>query len=240
MWALTKLSEGDQHTGNVFRRSSWRLWPKEELLPSCDYIVMSWYIPPVGQTNFDLPTCTVWGCFKAKAYKDNGTEYTQDHAILLGHHHQATTAAEVLKAAKEIYSKVRGTAHIRIILEDTASNAFFRQEMRRSRVPASYWSPKSSTGEKRFEEWALQASTVLDEGRVFYPDKDWARDIVNEVAHFPHGTRADFANSISLLLLFLRARKAIELPLDELEDIEEERLEKDRARFRRRKRFYGR
>jgi predicted phage terminase large subunit-like protein len=58
-------------------------------------------------------------------------------------------------------------------------------------------------------------SDMFASGMVWYPDKRWAEEVIDEVASFPAGEHDDYVDSLSLALMRFRKGGYLRTTLDE-------------------------
>ena len=82
-------------------------------------------------------------------------------------------------------------------------------------IPVQEFSPS------RGNDKHVRLSAVADlfaSGKVWAPDKRWAREVIEEVASFPVGEHDDYVDTVSQALLRYRQGGFISLDSDERED----------------------
>ena len=62
---------------------------------------------------------------------------------------------------------------------------------------------------------AHAASSLLEAGLVWYPDRRWAKEVINHCAVFPAGDGADIVDTVTQALLRLRAMWYAQPPEDD-------------------------
>jgi predicted phage terminase large subunit-like protein len=101
------------------------------------------------------------------------------------------------------------------IVEKKAAGAPLIQELRRMGIPVQEFSP-SRGNDKHVRINAV--SDLFASGKVWAPDKRWAREVIEEVASFPVGEHDDYVDTVSQALLRYRQGGFISLNSDEQED----------------------
>jgi predicted phage terminase large subunit-like protein len=101
------------------------------------------------------------------------------------------------------------------IIEKKASGGPLIQELRRLGIPVQEFSPS------RGNDKMVRLNAVADlftSGKVWAPDKRWAREVIEEIASFPVGEHDDFVDTCTQALLRYRQGGFISLDSDEKDD----------------------
>lgn len=72
---------------------------------------------------------------------------------------------------------------------------------------------------------------VLEQGCVFYPDRIWAQDVINEAADFPYGEFDDYTDTLIHAWSWLRKTFNLQLEIEEDDNDDEERTELPRRLY---------
>lgn len=202
-WAALYMQSPVVEEGGVLQAQWWKLWPDSKPLPEMTYILQAYDVASETATHNDFSARTTWGIFKRPA---DGRmcamvlEYTLhklDFPALL---ENALTAYHVQKPD-------------RIIVEKASSGIPLYQEFRKRGIPVSPIPPKGSKYSR-----ADAASIPLSQGVVYYPDRVWARKLVDICAQFPSGPEDDSVDSTTLALNYFRRMFLLEVPDDEDDD----------------------
>ena len=99
-----------------------------------------------------------------------------------------------------------------ILIEQKASGTPLTQELRRMGVPVTPFTP--SKGADKFARMNACAP-VFESGMVWRPDANFAEEVVEECASFPHGDHDDLADLMTQAILRFRQGGFITTPDDE-------------------------
>jgi predicted phage terminase large subunit-like protein len=102
------------------------------------------------------------------------------------------------------------------IIEKKAAGSPLIQELRRMGLPIQEFTP--SRGNDKVAR--LNAvSDLFASGKVWAPDRRWAREVIEEIAAFPVGEHDDFVDTTTQALLRYRQGGFINLESDEKDDL---------------------
>lgn len=243
VWAITELMPAMVHEGAILKRSAWRLWPAAQKLPECTEIVQFWQASVEEDELIEMAACTTWGIFEGYATGPDGREYRHAHVMLLGAWRDRVTAVQLIHKARELGGPAAkgGFDAGLILMEKRRATERLVNEMRRSGVSVKEWESGYQPNEAGRFPRAHDASIPLEQGCCWYPDKKWARDAIAELAQYPFSSQDVLAGTMAGMLVYLRQRYHLEVPLDEPQD-DEERAELEAQAFKESKsrRLYGR
>ena len=97
-----------------------------------------------------------------------------------------------------------------------AAGAPLIYELRNMGIPVAEYTPS------RGNDKVVRMNAVADlfaSGRVWVPNRNWAEELVEEVASFPSGDHDDMVDSMTQALLRYRKGGFLRLPTDEPDDI---------------------
>lgn len=216
-WEALYQQNPVEDEGNILKRNWWRKW-KDKEPPACEYIISVYDTAfEEGQEN-DFTARTTWGIFLPQD--------SDFHAcILLERLRERLTFPVLREMALEHYKDFKPD---RVLVEKKASGHSLLQELRLKKVPVS---PISADRSKLARAHA--ASAVLEQGAVWYMDRKWADDVINECAAFPTGSYDDIVDTCVHAWRYMRRLFWLQLP-DEDDDEQDEAPETGKVR-----RIYG-
>lgn len=211
--------------GNILKREEWRKWPDEKPLPLCEHLMQS-YDTAFTEKDYERASYsarTTWGIFY--------NEETGRHEILLVEAWRDRVAyPDLRKKAKEDFVEMRPD---RIIVEKKASGQSLIQDLRRSKLPVSVYTPDRDKITR-----ASVSSAMLTAGRVWYPARKWAKAVIDECAGFPNEPHDDFVDTCTMAWLWLLRGWWVTLQTES--EAEEEQFNRmKRARRAKRRSPYG-
>jgi len=215
-WNAQYMQQPTADVSAIISRKNWRIWEKDEP-PKCDIIVQTWDTAFEASTSADFSACTTWGVWY------NEEDGNTPHAILLDAFKDRMQFPELKAVAYKQYKEWEPDV---LIVEKKASGAPLIYELRAMGVPVQEFTP-SRGNDKVVRLNAV--SDVFASGRVWVPDRRWAREVVEEVASFPVGANDDYVDCVSMALLRMRQGGLVGSEKDEKDEP---------ALFRRRARAY--
>jgi len=150
---------------------------------------------------------TTWGVFKYEGY---------DCLIVLEMWYDRVNFPELLKLAQASYDEWTPDA---VLIEKKASGASLIQSLRMAGVPVLAYSPDRDKVAK-----AHASSALLEDGRIYYPKRKWADDLISICASFPSGNNSDIVDTCTQA--WLRLRKGFFV--SHSQDIEEDEVTQPR------------
>jgi predicted phage terminase large subunit-like protein len=162
--------------GNLFRES----WLKKHDKYTFDKIFQSWDTAVKTNQMNDFSVCTTWGV--------EGNEY-----YLLDLYRGKLEFPELKNMQIALANKWNAT---QIIIEDKASGQGLLQTLRKeTRLPIVAYMPDKD----KVTRWS-KAAIHFEAGRVYFPEKHFVKDIIEELKTFPNGLHDDIVDSISQFL----------------------------------------
>jgi predicted phage terminase large subunit-like protein len=94
------------------------------------------------------------------------------------------------------------------------------QELNRLGIPISNFTP--SRGNDKLTR-VNSIAPIFESGKVYYPDREWAQELIEECAAFPFGEYDDYVDSTTQALMRYRAGNFVELDDDFIDDAKDYR-----------------
>ena len=197
----------------ILKRDYWRIWESDDP-PACSYVMMSVDTAHEAKTSSDYSACTVWGVFyeTIEEGKDAGKEIPA--LILLNAWKERLEFPELKEA---LFENWKEWAPDTFLVERKAAGAPLIQEFQRMGIPVQSFTPSRGARGTANDKIA-RANAVADifaSGRVFAPDRRWAKEVIEECAAFPVGEHDDFVDTVSMSLLRFRQGGFLKLDSDE-------------------------
>ena len=209
-WASLYQQKPRPDEGAILKKKHWRKWPLEKP-PKCEYVVAVYDTAfEEGEEN-DYSARTTWGVFwheepapappeypvapadKWKVSKPIGGHYCM---ILL---ERFKDKVEFPELRKEAVRHWKADKPDRVLIEKKASGHSLIQELRRAGVRvAPVPADRSKTAR------ASAAAVTLEDGCVWYMDRKWAEEVIDECASFPNGMNDDIVDTVVHAILWLR------------------------------------
>ena len=194
-WQQNPTSE----EGSIIKREWWKLWEEEDI-PDLIHIIQSYDTAFSKKETADFSAITTWGVFYPK--------FKGPHLILLDVKKGRWDFPELKKIALEEYKYWEPET---IIIEAKASGTPLTHELRQIGVPVVNFTP-SKGNDKHVR--VNSVAPLFEAGKVYYPDKRWAEEVIEECAAFPYGEHDDLVDSTTQALMRFRQGNFINLPDD--------------------------
>jgi predicted phage terminase large subunit-like protein len=194
-WQQNPTSE----EGSIIKREWWKVWEEEDI-PDLIHIIQSYDTAFSKKETADFSAITTWGVFYPK--------FKGPHLILLDVKKGRWDFPELKKIALEEYKYWEPET---IIIEAKASGTPLTHELRQIGVPVVNFTP-SKGNDKHVR--VNSVAPLFEAGKVYYPDKRWAEEVIEECAAFPYGEHDDLVDSTTQALMRFRQGNFINLPDD--------------------------
>lgn len=204
--------------GNILKRTAWRKWDDPEL-PRCSAILQFYDTAFEEDEANDYCARTTWGIFEHEEIATADTPWS------IRGKSQVRTCAILLEKMKERmeYPELRADAMAandrwkpdRVIIEKKSSGHSLAQEMRRAGIPVT----RVKVTESKISR-AHAATLVFERGCIWYPDRAWATEVIEDCAKFPTGSDDDIVDTVTMCALYLRRRWMVGYTEEEGEDID--------------------
>ena len=223
-WNALYMQEPFAGEGNIFKRDYWQKWPSTKPVPTCSFIIQSW---DTAVTDQDIASAsysarTTWGLFQRDDEK-------APNLFLLeawrGRVDWNNLTKEALRAYKEYEPD-------KVLIEKKSSGQSLLQMLRRLGVPVSAFASNEGKVQR-----ANVAQPLWENGRVYYPDRKWAEEVIEEAAAFPQGQHNDYVDTMSMTGIWLqRSWMMVPIGMGDDDDDEESNVV---SIHRKRKAAYG-
>jgi len=183
----------------IIKRSDIKWWPDEHA-PQVDFIVQSFDTALTTKTRSDYSSCQTWGVWK----NEDGV----DNVILLNRVKGKWEFPELKKMALQ---QAQDWTPDSIIVEAKASGQPLIDEMRRSGLFVQDYSP--GKGQDKIARMN-SVSDMYTNGQVWFPETQWATEVVEEILAFPAGEHDDDVDTMTLALIRIRKGGLLKLNSD--------------------------
>lgn len=190
--------------GNILKLVHWRKWEDPEL-PSFDMILQFYDTAFEPDEENDFSARTTWGVFEweERAHPDlpwqlkfNGQKRLC--AIMLERMNERLSFPDLREEAKRSFALWKPD---RVLIEKKASGHSLIQELRRAELPITAVKVSDSKIAR-----AHAASLVLERGCMWYVDRKWAKEVMDQCAAFPADEFDDLTDTVTMAALWLRRR----------------------------------
>lgn len=196
--------------GAIVKREWWNVWERDDP-PSCEFIIQSWDTAFTKSERSDFSACTTWGVF----HKDENEKDPQ--IILLDAFQKRMEFPELKDKAYEMYQEWEPDI---CLIEAKAAGAPLVHELRNMGLIVSEYTPTRGTKKVPNDKFARLNSVadIFRSGKVWAPDRKWARDVIEQMAAFPNAEHDDLVDSSVQAMMRFRAGGLIRLDSDERDD----------------------
>lgn len=221
-------------SGNILKRHHWRKWEEAEL-PLCTMVIQVYDTAFEPEEENDYSARTTWGIFEYEERLNPDLPWTAQYkgqkrmcAILLERWKEKCQYPEL---REEAVRSAKQWNPDRILIEKKSSGHALAQELKRAKLPVARIKTQDSKTVK-----AHAASLTFERGAIFYVNKRWADEVIEECAQFPVGEHDDICDTVVMAALWLRKRWYLEY-LDDGDDDDSDLM--DQFRPDRKKKLYG-
>ena len=212
-WNAQWQQQPSNDEGAILKREWWNVWEHDEP-PKCDYMIQSYDTAYSKKETADFSVITTWGVFYPS--DDSGA-----NIILLGMQKGRWDFPELKRVALEEYKYWNPD---NVLIEAKATGVTLQQELRRLGIPVTMYTPGGRKSGTDKISRANSVAPILEAGMCWVPDSDWAEELVEECAAFPHGDNDDMVDSTTQALIRFRQGNFIALRSDWKEEPKERRV----------------
>ena len=202
-WNAQWQQKPTSEEGAIIKREWWQRWTKKKE-PIIDYIIQSYDTAFSKKETADYSAITTWGIFRPDEVTPN--------IILL----DAKKGRWEFPELKEIaYDEWLYWEPEMVLIEQKASGMPLAQELRRMGIPVMAFTPgRGADKHTRVHTCA----PVFASGMVWAPERQFAEEVIEEVAAFPYGDHDDLVDSMSQAIIRFRQGDFLRLESDWVED----------------------
>ena len=190
--------------GSIIKREWWKKWPKDAL-PPLAHVIQSYDTAFMKKETADFSAITTWGVFYPNEVE------TEAHLILIDSIKDRYEFPELRKKAKEQYDYWKPET---VIVEAKASGLPLTYELRKMGIPVINFTP--SKGNDKHTR-VNSVAPLFEAGVIWYPDRKFADEVIEECAAFPLGEHDDLVDSMTQAVMRFRQGGFVQHP-DDYED----------------------
>ena len=200
-WNAQYMQNPTAEEGAIIKREWWRDWDKENI-PNLEHVIQSYDTAFMKKETADYSAITTWGIFRE-------TEDSPQSLILLDAVKERLEFPELRRKAKEQYDYWQPET---VLVEAKASGLPLTYELRQMGIPVVNFTP-SKGNDKHSRVNAV--APLFESGTIYAPcAKDFAQEVIEECAAFPHGDNDDLVDSMTQAVLRFRQGGLISHPED--------------------------
>lgn len=192
-WRALYMGAPAEEEGHILKRQWWQPWPQTNP-PSCEAVITFYDTAFEEKETDDYSARTTWGIFRSMT--------TGRYCIILLERMNKRLAFPDL-----VDEAIRHYQHYEpdmVMVEKRASGHSLIQTLRRKNLPVKAWLPPGGRHEQGKLPRAHAASDVLEEGCVYYMERAWAHEVIEQCSDFPYGEFDDLVDTVTMALLYLR------------------------------------
>lgn len=215
-WSAQYMQDPSADSSAMVKREWWKLWPHEKL-PKCEFIIQSWDCAQTNNEHSNPSACTTWGVFN---HPDPKTGKDCNHIILI----DAFTERMEFPALKD--RAIKEYQHWKpdtFVIEGRSAGQPLIYELRAMGIPVTEYKPVRGNSK------SARVAAVADlfrSGYVWYPNRRWAEDVIEEFAWFPNAEHDDLVDSSTQALIMFRQGGMVRMHHDEQDDEDAARIER--------------
>ena len=190
--------------GSIIKREWWNRWEDEDI-PPVSYVIMSMDTAYSKKETADYSAITTWGIFEPQ-------EGDAEQIILMDAKKFRVDFPDLKRIAMEEYKYWSPDC---VLIEAKATGTPLAHELRRMGIPISEYSP--SRGQDKIARMNSVAP-IFESGMVWAPERNFADEVIEEMASFPYGDHDDLSDSATMALMRFRQGGFVSL----YEDYEDE------------------
>ena len=198
-WNAQYMQNPTAQEAALIKRDAIQWWPKDTP-PDCSFLVQGWDTAMTTKERSDYSVCQTWGVWT--------TEDGVDNVILLNSVRRKVEFPELKRLALEQVQEWEPDA---LIIEAKASGQPLIDELRRSGIYVQGFSPGKG------QDKIARVNAITDmfaSGQVWFPETQWATEVVEELLAFPSGENDDMVDTLTLCLARIRQGGLIRLTSD--------------------------
>ena len=204
-WNAQYMQNPTAEEGAIIKREWWRDWTKD-YIPALEHVIQSYDTAFLKKETADYSAITTWGVFR-------DSEDSAEQLILLDAIKRRVEFPELRRLAKEQYDYWQPET---VLVESKASGLPLTYELRQMGIPVVNFSPNRGN-DKHSRVNAV--APLFESGMIWAPkDKEFAQEVIEECAAFPHGDHDDLVDSMTQAIMRFRQGGLISHPEDYIDE----------------------
>ena len=211
-WNAQWMQQPTSEEGAIIKREWWRRW-KHDWIPDLHHVIQSYDTAFLKKETADFSAITTWGVF----YPDNDSG---PNLMLLDSVKERLEFPELRRKALEQYKYWNPET---VIIEGKASGMPLTYELRQMNIPVVNFTP--SRGNDKHAR-VNTCAPLFESGMIWAPEQNFADDVIEECAAFPHGDHDDLVDSMTQAVMRFRQGGFVQHPEDYVDEEPTEHKEK--------------
>jgi predicted phage terminase large subunit-like protein len=205
-WNAQYMQNPTSEEGAIIKREWWQDWD-EDYVPPIEHVIQSYDTAFLKKETADYSAITTWGVFYPS--QDSGP-----NLILLDSIKKRVEFPELRRLAHEQYMYWKPET---VLVEAKASGLPLTYELRQMGIPVVNYTP-SKGNDKHARVNAV--APLFESGKIWAPkSKQFAQEVIEECAAFPHGDNDDLVDSMTQALMRFRQGGLISHPEDYKDEV---------------------
>ena len=204
-WNAQYMQNPTAEEGAIIKREWWRDWTKD-YIPALEHVIQSYDTAFLKRETADYSAITTWGVFR-------DSEDSAEQLILLDAIKKRVEFPELRRLAKEQYDYWQPET---VLVEAKASGLPLTYELRAMGIPVVNFSPNRGNDK---HSRVNSVAPLFESGMIWAPkDKEFAQEVIEECAAFPHGDHDDLVDSMTQAIMRFRQGGLISHPEDYIDE----------------------
>jgi len=208
-WNAQWMQKPTSEEGALIKREWWRRW-KQDWIPKLYHVIQSYDTAFLKKETADYSAITTWGVF----YPDNDSK---PNLMLLDAIKERLEFPDLRRRALEQYKYWHPET---VIVEAKASGLPLTYELRQMKIPVVNFTP-SRGNDKHMR--VNSVAPLFESGMIWAPEQNFADEVIEECAAFPHGDHDDLVDSMTQAVMRFRQGGFVQHPEDYLDEKTEPR-----------------
>jgi predicted phage terminase large subunit-like protein len=204
-WNAQYMQNPTAEEGAIIKREWWKNWDKD-YIPALEHVIQSYDTAFLKKETADYSAITTWGVFR-------DSEDMPEQLILLDSLKGRYEFPELRRIAKEQYDYWQPET---VLVEAKASGLPLTYELRAMGIPVVNFSPNRGNDK---HSRVNSVAPLFESGMIWAPkDKEFAQEVIEECAAFPHGDHDDLVDSMTQAVMRFRQGGLISHPEDYIDE----------------------
>jgi len=208
-WNAQWMQKPTSEEGALIKREWWRRW-KQDWIPKLYHVIQSYDTAFMKKETADYSAITTWGVF----YPDNDSK---PNLMLLDAIKERLEFPDLRRRALEQYKYWKPET---VIVEAKASGLPLTYELRQMNIPVVNFTP-SRGNDKHMR--VNSVAPLFESGMIWAPEQNFADEVIEECAAFPHGDHDDLVDSMTQAVMRFRQGGFVQHPEDYIDEKTEPR-----------------
>ena len=203
-WNAKWMQKPTSEEGALIIREWWRRW-KQDWIPKLYHVIQSYDTACMKKETDDYSAITTWGvCYPENDSKPN--------LMLLDSIKERLEFPDLRRRALEQYKYWKPET---VIVEAKASGLPLTYELRQMNIPVVNFTP--SRGNDKHTR-VNSVAPLFESGMIWAPEQNFADEVIEECAAFPHGDHDDLVDSMTQAVMRFRQGGFVQHPEDYIDE----------------------